>query len=200
MTAKQQSRKDLRCETLARRDKIEAESRRQQSATLVERLWHLPSFSEARHIFTYINFRSEVETLPLIRQCLARGIVVSAPITMTADLRLIARRITDPDRGLRPGYCGIPEPDPAHSAIIDPADIEAIILPGSVFDKHGGRLGYGGGYYDRFLVNEAPQALRIGVAFELQIMKQALPLMPHDQMLDYLVTEKRILACKRIKI
>ncbi|NOX24737.1 MAG: 5-formyltetrahydrofolate cyclo-ligase [Deltaproteobacteria bacterium] len=200
MTVKQQSRKDLRRETLTRRDKMEVESRRRRSAALVERLWRLPPFAEAGHIFTYINFRSEVETLSLIRQCLARDIVVSAPVTMTAELRLIARRLTDPDRGMRPGYCGIPEPDPAHSAIIDPADIEVVILPGSVFDEYGGRLGYGGGYYDRFLADEAPQALRIGVAFELQIMEQKLPLMPHDKMLDYLVTEKRILDCKRIKI
>jgi 5-formyltetrahydrofolate cyclo-ligase len=194
MTMEQQARKDLRRETLARRDRLDAASRRKLSAALVARLWQLPPFAGAGHIFTYINFRSEVETLPLVRQCLARDIIVSVPLTMIAESRLLACRITEPERELRPGYCGIPEPYPTCAVVIDPAAIEVVILPGSVFDEHGGRLGYGGGYYDRFLVGAAPQALRIGAAFELQISEQKLPLMPHDQLLDYLVTEKRTLT------
>ena len=73
--------------------------------------------------------------------------------------------------------------------------VEVIVLPGSVFDEQGGRLGYGGGYYDRFIALQAPQAKRIGLAFEMQIEKQ-LPLQPHDQKLHLIITEKRIIDCR----
>ncbi len=191
MNLEQKTRNDLRRNTLRRRDNLASEDRSQKSTAVIERLWQLPSFAQVRHLFTYINFRSEVETKPLVRQCLVEGISVAVPVTLPEELRLVACKITDLDLELRPGYCDIPEPDQDAATIIEPNDIEIVILPGSVFDEYGGRLGYGGGYYDRFLANDAPCALRIGLAFEMQILKNRLPLMPHDKLLHYLVTEKR---------
>ena len=191
MDLEQKTRNDLRREILRRRDNLAFETRSQKSMAVIERLWQLPSFAQAKHLFTYINFRSEVETKPLVRQCVGKGIFVAVPLTLPEESRLVACKITDPDLELRPGYCDIPEPDQGVATIVEANDIEIVILPGSVFDEHGGRLGYGGGYYDRFLANDAPHALRIGVAFEMQIVKNRLPLMPHDKLLHYLVTEKR---------
>ena len=189
----QKIRNLLRSKILAQRDKLSAEGRRLKSELLVERLWELAPFSRAEKIFTYINFRSEVETIPLVRQCLKAGFIVAVPVTMRKESRLLACRITDPDHDLHTGYCQIPEPDPATAPAVNPRDIEVILLPGSVFDRQVGRLGYGGGFYDRFLEYEAPQAVRIGLAFEMQIVEN-LPLMPHDQCLHYLVTEDRVLT------
>jgi 5-formyltetrahydrofolate cyclo-ligase len=189
----QQTRNDLRRKTLQARDELSSASRHCKSVALIDLLRQLPPFALAEHIFTYINFRSEVETLSLVEQCLTAGKVISVPLTLINESRLLACKLTDPESELRPGYCQIPEPDPALALAVNPSDIEVVILPGSVFDEHGGRLGYGGGYYDRFLANDAPQALRIGVAFEMQISGKKLPLLPHDKMLHYLVTEKRIL-------
>jgi 5-formyltetrahydrofolate cyclo-ligase len=104
---------------------------------------------------------------------------------------LLPFQIDNPEKDLRPGYCDIPEPDPDRAILVPPEKIEIAVIPGSVFDIQGGRLGYGGGYYDRFLVNDAPRALRIGFAFELQLVDKV-PLEPHDQPLDILITEKRI--------
>ena len=103
---------------------------------------------------------------------------------------MIPLLIQNPEKDLVPGYYGIPEPDPQKSLRVDPREIDAAVIPGSVFDIHGGRLGYGGGYYDRFLVNDAPQAKRIGLAFEMQVVENV-PVQPHDQPLDILITEKR---------
>jgi 5-formyltetrahydrofolate cyclo-ligase len=72
-------------------------------------------------------------------------------------------------------------------------------MPGSVFDLRGGRLGYGGGFYDRFLQTAAPQALRIGLAYDLQVVA-AVPLQRHDQQLDYLVTETRTIRVDRVSV
>ena len=188
-------RTTLRRKILAARDGLPAEERRQKSRIITGHLLALPEFARARSVFAYVSFRSEVETLPLIMHCLHNSVTVSVPLTLPAAHRLLAYAITDPGRDLAPGYCGIPEPLPT-LPLVDPAAIEVVVVPGSVFDVHGGRLGYGGGYYDRFLQSAAPQALRIGLAYDLQVV-EAVPLKSHDQQLDYLITETRTIHPER---
>lgn len=107
--------------------------------------------------------------------------------------------IKDPERELAPGYCSIPEPVVGirESQAVNPATIDLIFLPGSVFDEQGGRMGYGGGYYDRFVSIHAPQAMRIGLAYEIQMVERA-PLQEHDEPVDLILTEKRIIKGRRV--
>jgi 5-formyltetrahydrofolate cyclo-ligase len=183
-------RQKLRKSILAQRDMMTEADRREKSVKIAENLWQLGEVEAAGSIFIYVNFRSEVETVELIRQCLARGKEVTVPYTDVKAKALLPIRITDPDKDLSPGYCSIPEPDPDPAAEIPAETIDIVIIPGSVFDTNGGRLGYGGGYYDRFLVNDAPQAKRIGLAFEVQVVEKV-PMLFHDQFLNILITEKR---------
>lgn len=186
------SRHLLRRDTLRRRDALEAGLRHEKSSAIARQVAALPLCRTTKTIFTYVNFRSEVETLGLIDTWLASGHKVCVPLTLAAESRLVAYQITDPDHDLAPGYCQIPEPDSRRLQQVNPAEIEVIMLPGSVFDLHGGRLGYGGGFYDRFISHEAPKAIRIGLAFELQVT-DCLPLLDHDQRLHSLITEDRVL-------
>lgn len=183
-----ESREGLRQRILAARDALAPEVRREQSTAICARLWEIPAVAAARTVLVYVNFRSEVETWPFISDCLGRGLTVAVPRTDSKAKRLFIHRLGDPDRDLHPGYCGIPEPDPARALPLAPAAIEVVILPGSVFDWSGGRLGYGGGYYDRFLALEAPQALRVGVAYSMQVV-DSVPVLAHDMRLHWLVTE-----------
>ncbi|MDG4475567.1 5-formyltetrahydrofolate cyclo-ligase [Thiovibrio frasassiensis] len=192
-----EERTTLRTKILAARDTLLAGERQRKSRAITERLLALPEFAAARTIFTYVSFRSEVETLGLITHCLDRGVTVSVPLTLPAEHRLLPYAITDIIRDLAPGYCSIPEPLES-LPLVDPASIEVVVTPGSVFDAKGGRLGYGGGYYDRFLQTAAPQALRIGLAFDLQVVA-AVPLKNHDEQLDYLVTETRTIQFSRVQ-
>jgi 5-formyltetrahydrofolate cyclo-ligase len=153
--------------------------------------WSLPGTEQWTTLFIYVNFRSEVETLELIRRSLGQGMRVAVPLVDASAVRMIPLLIKDPEHDLVPGYYNIPEPDPGRCKRVESSEIDAAVIPGSVFDIQGGRLGYGGGYYDRFLVNDAPQAKRIGLAFELQVVDKV-PVEPHDQPLDILITEKRI--------
>ena len=133
-----------------------------------------------------------METLPLIRALLADGRNVSVPLTRVQEKRLDIVSLTNPESQLVPGYCGIPEPkEPKPSELVDPRVLDAIILPGSVFDLRGGRFGYGGGYYDR-LLSMIPGAARIALAFELQVVNM-LPLQDHDEIMDCIVTEDRVI-------
>lgn len=189
-------RVEIRRQILAARDALSRDEQRSKSRALAENLWNADLLQDAQTLFVYVDFRSEVVTVPLIRRCLKKGLQVAVPLTLPAKSRLLPYLITNPDQDLQPGYCSIPEPDSDRLPTVDPNNIDTVILPGSVFDEKGGRLGYGGGFYDRFLANEAPHAKRIGMAFELQVVP-SLPLLPHDQLLDHLVTEKRVLHFAR---
>jgi len=187
----QNDRHQLRTNILAQRDRLTKTERRSKSEKIAENFWQTKEAVGAACVFIYANFRSEVETVGLIRQCLAREKMVAVPYTDVKKKALLPFRINNPVKDLRPGYCAIPEPDPDRATLVSPEKIDIAVMPGSVFDIYGGRLGYGGGYYDRFLANAAPQALRIGLAFELQLVARV-PLEPHDQSLNILITEKRI--------
>ena len=185
------SRALLRQEILARRDRLPAQERREKSCALAARLETLACLNQARSILFFVSFRSEVETLFLMRQALAHGVQVAAPLTMSREKELRIFAITDLDVDLVQGYQGIWEPDPKRCLQLEPAALDLVIVPGSVFDLHGGRMGYGGGYYDRFLATRAPQATRVGICFELQLVAEV-PMAAHDQYLDYVVTEAQI--------
>lgn len=189
--------KQLRKEILAKRNMLTEAEIKTKSQAIQDNLMTLAQVNSCETIFIYVSFRSEVATELLIDTLVRMGKTVVVPLTRVKEKRLDAIHITNRLTDLVPGYCNIPEPkeELAVTKLVQPADIETILLPGSVFDERGGRFGYGGGYYDRFLAN-VPGATRIGLAFELQMIEKA-PLQDHDEILDLVVTESRIVTGKR---
>ncbi len=192
------ARNELRNDILAQRDSIGEEERLKKSRIIGETLLSFAEIDSARNIFIYVSFRSEVETHRLIGELMRRGKRISVPFTRIDEKRLDAVHIEDMDKDLIPGYQGILEPQPARleEGVTDPLNIDVVIIPGSVFDERGGRYGYGGGYYDRFL-EKIPFAVRMGLAFDMQTVKEA-PLQPHDELLDYIITEERVIEASRM--
>lgn len=189
--AEQDTRQALRQQILKQRDKLTTATRATAGKRILQGLWQIPAMKEATTIMLYVNFRSEVETMPLFSQCQQQDILTAAPLTISKNHRLIPYLVSNPKDELIAGYCGIPEPDSNRLTEIAPDQLDIVLVPGSVFDRQGGRLGYGGGYYDRFLASQAPQALRVGLAYEMQVVEQV-PTMDHDIPLQYLITEKEI--------
>jgi 5-formyltetrahydrofolate cyclo-ligase len=187
----------LRKTLLATRNQLSHKEIESKSRAIAQRLLTLEEISSCQTIFAYVSFRSEVATLELIDSLIAMGKTVVVPITRIKEKRLDAIHITNRAADLEPGYCNIPEPkeEICTTRIVSPETIEAILLPGSVFDERGGRFGYGGGYYDRFLA-KVPKAKRIGLAFDLQVVAKA-PLQEHDELLDLVVTESRTIRGNR---
>lgn len=182
----------LRKTTLFARDNLHIQDRQSMSYEITRKILLLEEITTSQTLFIYVDFRSEVETHILITKLLKLGKRVVVPFTLVKEKRLLPVAITDVEKDLMPGYCSIPEPRVAirKSHMVASSEIETIILPGSVFDERGGRLGYGGGYYDRFMAREAPKARRIGLAFDFQVVDR-LALQAHDELLDLIVTEKR---------
>ncbi|MCP4338580.1 MAG: 5-formyltetrahydrofolate cyclo-ligase [Desulfobulbaceae bacterium] len=187
----------LRKDILTARNQLTPEQIDAKSKVIQHTLLTLEELSNRQSIFVYVSFRSEVATLTLIDALIGMGKTVIVPITRVQEKRLDAIHITNRSKDLEPGYCHIPEPKEllCNTREVAPEDIETILLPGSVFDERGGRFGYGGGYYDRFLA-KVPTAARIGLAYDLQIIEKA-PLQKHDEILDLVVTESRVIQGRR---
>jgi len=183
-------REKIRREIISVRDRLAPGQLNGWSKNVTANFFRLAEFAAASTVLFYASFKSEVRTMPAIEQSLKMGKRVGLPLTLVSERKLQPYLITDPDCDLKSGYCSIPEPDPEKASALDPAEIDLVVVPGSAFDRHGGRLGYGGGFYDRFLAEQAPNAFRVALAFELQVIEGRLPLEPHDQPLDCLVTEK----------
>lgn len=176
----------LRRAVLARRDTLAVDDRAAAGAAIAAGLAALASFASARTVLLTLPFRSEWDTLPLVRRALAAGKSVVVPRVNATTRMLELHAIEDPVRDAGPGHQGIPEPL-AHCPMVAPGAVDWVLVPGVAFDRAGRRLGYGGGYYDRLLPLLSPQAARIAGAFDLQIVDRV-PSGPHDVTVDRIVT------------
>jgi 5-formyltetrahydrofolate cyclo-ligase len=183
-----------RNQILSKRDSLSFSTLSYLSKKITDNLRGLKEYQTSRMSFIYVSFRSEVDTHQLIRERLNNGLQVAVPKTDVTNRRLETYLLKDWGKDLRPGAYGILEPDIKVTSLISPSQIDLLVVPGSVFDRQCGRYGYGGGYFDRFLSVEAPQALRIGLAFSLQLLPK-IPLKTHDQRMDIIITESEILRC-----
>jgi len=188
------AKRALREIVLERRDALSGAQRLAAGEALRARLTALPVVARARTILCFASFRSEVDTMPLIAWCLERGIAVALPRIVGAH-HMEAVAVTDPGRDLVAGHWDIPEPrrglPPA-----DPAAIDVVFVPGSAFDPAGGRMGYGGGFYDTYLARLRPDATRIGIGYDLQVVERV-PREAHDLGVDLVVTETRAIETGR---
>lgn len=141
----------------------------------------------------YLDFNNEVKTDELIVKLLSLGKTVSSPITIKEEKKLIPSQILDLKDGVKIGAYGIREPKPECSPEVEVKDIDVVIVPAVAYDKDCYRLGYGGGFYDRFIERLREDAITVGIAFDLQIF-DSVPKEDHDAQLDYIITESQILT------
>jgi 5-formyltetrahydrofolate cyclo-ligase len=182
----------LRKEILAKRDALSLKDRRAKSARIIERLVMMAEYDEARSLFIYADFRSEVMTRELMAHALKQGKRVLASKTLVPEKRLVLTDILDPERDLVPGYMGIPEPREGIIRDIPLEEVDLVFTPCVAFDEKGNRLGYGGGYYDRLFKRLTEETVRVGLAFEGQIVP-AIPCENHDVKIPVIVTEDRVI-------
>ena len=175
------------------RRSLAAAERRERSRRIVARCRDLAGFSSAEVVCSYVNFREEVETTELIAALLREGRRVAVPLHLHgaaqplvfAEIRDLCGAGAQPFRHPRSRRARRP-------ACVPTAAIPLFLVPGLAFDPAGRRLGYGLGCYDRAFADAAPGALKVGLAFELQIL-ESVPADPHDVPMDFVVTEDRVI-------
>lgn len=202
-------KRELRAGKAALRDGLSVEQRGRLSALVCSHALAWFSQEQADSLLAYAPFRSELDCRPLLTEAWARGHQVLLPRVNRESGALSIHPVRSWDE-LAPGAYGIPEPVTgtagpganAGTAAIS-ALPDAVFVPGLAFDRRGGRLGYGRGYYDRLraaweaeLSESAARPLWVGLAYSLQLVPEV-PLEEHDALMDVLITENGIWDCRK---
>lgn len=211
-------KKVFRKQMLAKRDAIPFENRMEADKLRNERILTWKPYREAELLLFYVSYRSEADTIQLLKQALSEGRNVAVP--KVEGTEMVFYRITDFSQ-LVEGYRGIFEPDTENAVpvteVASPPDEQSkslsvggedsdmpmmhgprnglpksslLFVPGCAFDKKGGRMGYGGGFYDRFM-ETYPELKRVALGFEEQLVEEV-PREAHDKSIDVIITEARI--------
>ncbi len=183
-----EEKKALRQRFLVARKKLGSEGIRKNGEKMLEKLFLLKEFQNAKSIATFVDFEKEPPTKRIIEKALAMGKTIVVPAMKKSDKSLSFHAIESLSE-LAPNKRGILEPA-IEKTELKPHEIDLILVPGLVFDENGHRLGSGQGYFDRALP-KMKKAFRIGLAFEEFVVAE-LPIEAHDVPVNALVTEKKV--------
>ncbi len=188
----------IRREILKKRDGLSEAERRDKSKIIWSRVMQTWEFQQADSVMLYANFRSEVQTDLLIESTLAADKRLILPRVNPGSPELELYFVEDICEQVASGYCGIPEPITERCQRTLLEEVNCVIAPGIALDRFGGRLGYGGGYYDRLLNALSPAQARvsIGLGYEVQIVDEV-PQGFFDARVAVLATELRLLVENR---
>jgi 5-formyltetrahydrofolate cyclo-ligase len=179
----QEAKPSLRKRILGRRDAMDSRTRTALSRAIV---WDIVETS----VYRRSNMiSSELQTDEFLRHVLDQGKILLLPrVNRQRELSEVYW-VQDPVQDLQVGTWGIREPRPDRCARVEPAVIDFVLVPGLAFDRRGGRLGYGGGFYDKLLAESlSPCAWLVAGAFESQMVEKV-PVDEHDMPMDVVVTE-----------
>ena len=176
-------KKQLRMEMNERRGQMAAAQVKDLSQQIQQRVEELYPMQEAHHIMAFASINNEVDLMPLLENWRQEGRTILLP-RVEAKGRLVAVEWTGWDE-IQAGPFGIREP---LGEAFDPLHIDAVLVPGLVFDYKGYRLGYGKGYYDRFLPQLSDPAFICGVCYEFQVVENVFP-HQQDVPMHWIVTD-----------
>ena len=182
-------KKQIRKMMLERRRGLSREAVIDKSLQISEKVLASSEYTRAERIFTFISFDNEVDTGWLIRRALADGKKVAAPLVRKGTIMFRFFTLSDE---LEDGQFGIKEPPEDLPKAYAKKDRTLVIMPGTAFDRKRNRIGFGKGYYDKWLA-ERPGLNKIALAFDLQIYDGVIPSKPHDIKPDRIYTESEII-------
>jgi 5-formyltetrahydrofolate cyclo-ligase len=186
MTDEAVKKRELRAKMLKKRSEEDLRIRTEADEKILNAMLALPEYQNANTIFCYVSTNTETDTLALIETALAAGKCVCVPRCKSMGIMnaYAIRNLND----LHSGKYGIPEPKP-DCPLISTEQIELNIVPCVCINQDGYRLGYGGGFYDRWL--ESSKALSVVLCRESLVTKEV-PLESHDRRADILITDSGI--------
>lgn len=185
-----ETKRQIRQEILSRRDAVPETERAKMSRAIFRRVLDLPEFSCAGQVLLFAGYGSEPDTLPWIQECVSRGKRVFCPRVIGEVMEFFE---IETEKQLAAGYKGIREPLADEHKRYIPGLRDFMLVPGTVFDREGNRIGYGKGFYDRYLSGSFCGETA-AVAFSLQLVENGrIPVQATDRKMKCIVTEEEIL-------
>ena len=182
----------VRKRMITQRRALSVEAVQKSSEAIRSRIVGLPEYAEARVVHCYVSAKNnEVDTRRLISDALEEGKRIVVPVTNVRGRRLDHSEIVSLDE-LQPGVFGLSEPKEETKRFVGIDEMDLVIVPGLAFDPRGNRIGFGGGFYDRFL--SEVRAPKIALAYSFQVLA-AIEVDPHDVKMDKIVTDERVYDC-----
>lgn len=191
-----QKKADLRRQCNEIREGISTAEAQKSSQAVCAHLSNWPVFRKAATVLTFLAFRNEIDLGPLFegwpdKRWLAPRIAEGTEL-VRGQKRYLVLHLYDSTK-LVPHRFGMLEPD-ASLATVEPREVEIVLVPGVAFDRQGGRLGYGGGFYDRLLPLTG-DAVRVGVTYD-ELVLNAIPMEAWDCRVDWLATPSGLIETK----
>lgn len=180
-----EDKKLIRDRILEIRDNISIDERKKYDEEIFNKVIESKYYKEANSIFIFVSYKTEVDTHKIIKKSLEDGKIVCVPKVISKKDGMygaVINKFSD----LKPGKYGILEPGEENVKILE-KDIDLVLVPGAVFDKEGGRIGYGGGFYDRFLVKIRKNVSKIAIAYNAQIIDKV-PMGELDVRIDGIIS------------
>lgn len=181
------SKSYLRKTLIKLRDDISKEHRKDKSESIYQKIINSDFYKKSHNIFIFVSYGSEVDTHRIIKHSLNIGKRICVPKVINKDQGMKAVEIiswTD----LSESYKGILEPELRENNVVNEEEIDLVVVPGVAFDHKGGRLGYGGGFYDRFLLKLSKKCKIAAIAYKEQIVND-IPMDEHDVKINCIITD-----------
>jgi 5-formyltetrahydrofolate cyclo-ligase len=192
-----QQKATIRKEILGKRKAQDPKIRATQSRSIVGALLSHKEFQKADKVLIYLSGDGEVITDSLLDRAFELGKRVYVPVVNRENNELLISELPGPENNFRLGTFGIREPAEEDLNFVSPDRIDLVITPGLAFDRQGGRIGYGKGYYDRLLNRLGSEVPRVALAFDFQIL-DTVPQDGNDVRVDAIITEKSTMNCSGI--
>lgn len=187
MKSLEQVKRDLREEVLCQLKQQEPKLRVSKSLKIKELVIRSPFFRRAQTVLFYLATGFEVETKDLIEESINLGKTVALPVCEPKTREILPVRVKDLS-GLTRGSTGILEPVSTPDSLVPLSAIDLVLVPGVAFDRWGHRLGRGLGYYDRFLAKLRPTTVKVGLAFDFQVIENIPAVEGRDIPLDLVLS------------
>lgn len=188
---------DIRKVFLKKRDSYAINELMRKSEKIKNNLFCLKEFANAETILFYVSKNKEVRTDDMIKQSIKMGKKTLVPYINKKSNEIIPSKIINFDKELEMGSFGIREPKKMFRRPVNPEIIDMVIVPGIVFDRRGYRIGYGKGFYDKFLSKIRCET--IGLAYSFQIIDM-IPNEEHDIPIKTIITENGFIICNNFLI
>jgi 5-formyltetrahydrofolate cyclo-ligase len=184
-------KKEVRNIMSKRRKSMSEQEVNRKSKTIIEKVMNTEEFKKSKNLMVFLSFDNEVYTFDLIDKAMDMGKKVIVPYTVKDTYEIIPTLLKNIEEDLEVSSYGYLEPKKDKITAVQEEDIDLTIVPGLAFDKNMNRIGFGKGYYDRYLAKTRKDSKNMAIAYEYQVLEE-IPYDDYDEKMDYIITEENI--------